>query len=78
MSDESRLLEEIQSLPTHIQIRIAESILDRIEEVDKAAYEESWNREIARRLEEIREGRVECVPCEEAMTEVEEMVRKCT
>ncbi|MBI3118134.1 MAG: addiction module protein [Candidatus Hydrogenedentes bacterium] len=78
MSDESRLLEEIQSLPTHIQIRIAESILDRIEEVDKAAYEESWNREIARRLEEIREGRVECVPFEEAMTEVEEMLRKCT
>ncbi|HLX71369.1 MAG TPA: addiction module protein [Verrucomicrobiae bacterium] len=45
--------------------------LDPVEEFSSAEIEEAWDKEIARRIEEIESGKVQTVPAEEVFARIQ-------
>jgi putative addiction module component (TIGR02574 family) len=66
----SELLEKALSLPPEARAALAGSLLDSLDETVDAFAEEEWNKEIARRIEEIDSGKVKPIPWAEARRQI--------
>jgi putative addiction module component (TIGR02574 family) len=66
----SELLERALSLPPEARAALAGSLLDSLDETVDASAEEEWNKEIARRIEEIDSGKVKPIPWAEARRQI--------
>lgn len=71
-TEEEKLIEGALRLPKRARAALAAGLLESLDtEIDEDA-EEAWDREIARRLEEIDSGRVKMVPWSEARRQIME------
>jgi putative addiction module component (TIGR02574 family) len=66
----SEILEKALMLPPEARAALANSLLDSLDESVDLAAEEEWNREIARRIQEIDSGKVKPVPWQEARRQI--------
>jgi putative addiction module component (TIGR02574 family) len=64
--DTDELLERALKLPAEARAALAGSLIDSLDETVDEGAEEAWAAEIARRLEELRGGRVKLIPWSEA------------
>ncbi len=67
-------LDEIESAAALLSTAEREELLQRLIELEHPAnpeVEAAWDDEIARRLEEVRSGKVQCVPYEQVIAEME-------
>ena len=60
------LLEKALALPPEARAALAGSLLDSLDDTVDAAPEEEWNKEIARRIEELDSGKVKPISWAEA------------
>lgn len=68
--DVSELLKKALALPVEARAALAGSLLDSLDESVDASAEEEWNKEIARRIEELDSGKVKTIPWAEARRQV--------
>jgi putative addiction module component (TIGR02574 family) len=66
----SELLEKVLALPAEARAALAGSLLDSLDDAVDASAEEEWNKEIARRIEEIDSGKVKPIPWAEARRQI--------
>jgi putative addiction module component (TIGR02574 family) len=65
-----RLLEkEVLELPPRSRVRLAERIIESIDDYATPELEGAWNDEIERRVEEIQSGEENGIPAEDVMKE---------
>ena len=67
-------LDEIEAAAARLSADEREELLQRLIELENPAdpeVEAAWDGEIARRLEEVRSGKVQCIPYEEVMAEMQ-------
>ena len=67
-------LDEIEAAAARLSADEREELIQRLIELDNPAdpeVEAAWDDEIARRLEEVRSGKVQCIPYEEVMDEMQ-------
>ena len=62
----AELLEKALKLPQEARAALAGSLIDSLDEAVDQDAEQAWEAEIAKRLSEIREGRIQSVPWAEA------------
>ena len=55
------------SLPIDDRVALAQRLWDSIEGFSDPGTEDAWLKEAEKRWQEIKEGKVECIPAEEAM-----------
>jgi len=68
--DARKLLDEALDLPQEARAALAASLIDSLDDdVDEGA-EAAWETEIAQRVQEVREGKVEMVPWSEARRQI--------
>lgn len=60
------LLERALKLPPEVRAALAGSLIDSLDETMDEGVEQAWEVEVARRVKELREGRVALVPWSEA------------
>ena len=74
------LVEELsaraKSLPPEDRARLAEELLDSLQEVADADADAAWEREIERRVAEIESGAVKLVPAEDVHAEARRLIRR--
>ncbi|MGC2111130.1 MAG: addiction module protein [Candidatus Korobacteraceae bacterium] len=71
MSQEtSELLKKALQLPPEARAALANSLLESLDETVDAGVEEEWNKEIARRIEELDSGKVKPIPWAEARRQI--------
>ena len=58
---------ELLGLPASSRALLAEKLIASLEETEDPEAENLWRREIERRQREIDEGKVQCIPAEEAL-----------
>jgi putative addiction module component (TIGR02574 family) len=64
----SRMLEkEILELPPKSRVRLAERIMESLDDYASADLEAKWSNEIARRVQEIQSGAEKGIPAEDVM-----------
>jgi putative addiction module component (TIGR02574 family) len=56
------LLEKALALPAEDRAALASSLIDSLDAQTDASVEEAWNKEIARRIEELDSGKAKTVP----------------
>ena len=66
----SELLEKALALPPEARAALAGSLLDSLDDTVDAAAEDEWNKEIARRIEELDSGKVKPIPWAEARRQI--------
>jgi len=66
----SELLEKALSLPPEARAALAGSLLDSLDDSVDADAEEEWNKEIARRIQELDSGKVKPIPWAEARRQI--------
>jgi putative addiction module component (TIGR02574 family) len=66
----AELLQKALALPPEARAALAGSLLESIDGTVDASAEEEWNREIARRIEELDSGKVKPIPWEEARRQI--------
>jgi putative addiction module component (TIGR02574 family) len=66
----SELLEKALSLPPEARAALAGSLLDSLDDTVDASAEEEWNKEIARRIEELDSGKVKPIAWAEARRQI--------
>lgn len=67
-------LDEIEAAAARLSADEREELIQRLIELENPAdpeVEAAWDDEIARRLEEVRSGKVQCIPYEEVMAEMQ-------
>ena len=64
--DTDELLERALKLPVEARAALAGSLIDSLDETVDEGAEEAWATEIARRLDDLRAGRVKLIPWSEA------------
>ena len=64
------LEKEVMDLPPRSRIRIAEKILESVNDFAGKDIEAAWSKEIARRMAEIGSGKVKGIPAGQAMARV--------
>jgi putative addiction module component (TIGR02574 family) len=64
--DTDELLERALKLPAEARAALAGSLIDSLDEIVDEGAEEAWATEIARRLGDLRAGRVKPIPWSEA------------
>ena len=64
--DTAELLERALKLPAEARAALAGSLIDSLDETVDEGAEEAWAVEIARRLDDLRAGRVKLIPWSEA------------
>ena len=69
----SDLLKRALALPVDERAALANTLLDSLEPSDDSV-QEAWDREVARRIEDLRAGRAVTVPWEELQRELLTMV----
>jgi putative addiction module component (TIGR02574 family) len=65
MSAITELEQQVLRWPAARRIHLVEKLLASVEDFTDAAVKAAWEREIGRRVSEVREGKVEAVPEEE-------------
>ena len=65
-TDPAKLLEEALKLPAEARAALAGSLLDSLDGAEDEDVEESWSRELAKRVRELDAGHVACIPWTEA------------
>jgi len=63
------LEQKVLKLPPASRVRLAEKILESVDDYASPEVASSWQREIARRVKEIEAGTVEGVPADEVFAE---------
>lgn len=63
----SEITDKALSLPIDDRVTLAQRLWDSIEGFIDPETEDAWLKEAEKRWQEIEEGRVECIPAEEAM-----------
>jgi len=66
----AELLQRALALPAEARAALAGSLLESIDGTVDASAEEEWNKEIARRIEELDSGKVKPIPWEEARRQI--------
>lgn len=62
----ARVLEAALRLPPEVRAAMAATLIDSLDDVVDEGVEKAWSEELARRIREIDDGLVDCVPWEEA------------
>lgn len=65
-----QLASQAMTLPGEMRARLAELLVESLDTNDFGAIEQAWNREAKRRRDEVRAGKVEAVPGDEALQDV--------
>lgn len=68
--DVSELLKKALALPPEARAALAGSLLESLDDTVDEAAEEEWNKEIARRIQELDSGKVKPIPWAEARRQV--------
>jgi putative addiction module component (TIGR02574 family) len=68
--DVSDLLKRALALPVEARAALASSLLESLDDQVDPAAEEEWNKEIARRIQEIDSGKVKPLPWESARRQI--------
>jgi putative addiction module component (TIGR02574 family) len=66
----SEILKKALALPSEARAALAGSLLESLDDTVDASVEESWRREIARRVEELDSGKVKPIPWAEARRQI--------
>lgn len=61
------LEKEVMDLPPQSRIRIAEKILESVNDFASRDIESAWSQEIAQRVNDIESGKVKGIPADQAM-----------
>ena len=76
----STLVEELsaraKTLPAEDRARLAEELLESLQEESDGEDEAAWDREIERRITEIESGAVELIPAEDVHAEARRLIRR--
>ena len=76
----STLVEELsaraKTLSPEDRARLAEELLDSLQEASDADAEAAWEREIERRVAEIESGAVKLIPAEDVHAEARRLIRR--
>lgn len=67
-----KLVEEAMTLPSESRARLADLLVESLDADALGEIERLWTAEATRRRDEVRDGRVETVPGEEALRQVRE------
>lgn len=65
-NDAAKLLSELLALPEKDRAFIAAGLLQSLRGVEVEGAEEAWDAEIARRVEEVKSGKIKLIPWAEA------------
>lgn len=68
--DISELLKKVLALPPEARAALAGSLLESLDEKIDPLIEEEWNREVARRIEELDSGQVKPIAWAEARRQI--------
>ena len=69
-------LQELLKLPPAKRIELAERLIESVPPFPDEETERAWKDEIARRIEEVDQGRVKLIPAEEVMKEARERLNE--
>jgi putative addiction module component (TIGR02574 family) len=72
--DVSDLLKKALELPSEARAALASSLLESLDDTMDASAEEEWNKEIARRIEELDSGKVKTIPWAEARRQISAII----
>lgn len=68
----TQILPTLRAFDVHDRALIAHAMIESLdEEGQDAGYEEAWDKELARRWEEIRSGKAVGIPAEQVFAEIE-------
>lgn len=70
------LAEQAMNLPTESRARLADLLVESLDTDELGQIDRLWVAEAKRRRDEVRSGRVETVPGEEALQKVRDVVRR--
>ena len=70
------LTARVKALPAQDRARIAEELLESLQETEDADAEAEWEREVERRVAEIDAGAVQLVPAEEVHAQARRLLRR--
>jgi len=68
------LVTQAMALPSESRARLADLLVESLEGDDIGAIEQAWLAEAKRRRDDVRAGRVEAVPGEEALQNVRDSI----
>lgn len=71
-----QLAEQAMSLPTESRARLADLLVESLDANDLGRIDRLWAAEGIRRRDEVRAGRVQTVPGDEALRKVRDAVRR--
>ena len=65
-----------KTLPAEDRARLAEELLDSLQETSDANADAAWEREIERRVAEIESGAVKLIPAEDVHAEARRLIKR--
>ena len=71
-----KLAKQAMNLPTESRARLADLLVESLDAADLGQIDRQWIAEAKRRRDEVRSGRVETVPGDEALQKVRDVVRR--
>jgi putative addiction module component len=71
-----QLAEQAMNLPTESRARLADLLVESLDGDELGKVDRLWIAEAKRRRDEVRSGRVETVPGEEALQKVRDVIRR--
>jgi len=71
-----QLVEQAMDLPTESRARLADLLVESLDAVELGPIDRLWITEAKRRRDEVRSGRVETIPGDEALKKVRDIVRR--
>lgn len=71
-----QLAEEAMNLPAEARARLADLLVESLDADELGRIDRLWIAEAKRRRDEVRSGRVETVPGDEALQKVRDLVRR--
>ena len=70
-----QLVTQAMALPSESRARLADLLVESLEGADIGSIEQAWIAEAKRRRDDVRAGRAETVPGEEALRDVRDSIR---
>jgi hypothetical protein len=71
-----QLVEQAMDLPTESRARLADLLVESLDAVELGPIDRLWITEAKRRRDDVRSGRVEAIPGDEALKKVRDIVRR--
>lgn len=71
-----QLAEQAMNLPTESRARLADLLVESLDAAELGHVDRLWVAEAKRRRDEVRSGRVEVIPGDEALQKVRDAVRR--